>query len=107
MLPLTGSPLGPGAQVVPEATGRSGLPVSGSMHYTVRYGQSAEFGGGLGNWQTANVSGDLDYANGKTRRPFSMTYGGGYTWTISGPTYTTGLFQHLLLSQGFVYRKWR
>ena len=35
-----------------------------------------------------------------------MNYTGGYTWTIAGPSYVTGLFQHLFLSQGIVWRKW-
>jgi hypothetical protein len=94
------------AQVVPEATGPTGLPVSGDLHYDLHYSQTAEFGGSLGNWQTANASGDAGYANGNTRLPFRMNYTGGYTWTITGPSYLTGLFQHLFLSQGFVWHKW-
>ena len=94
------------AQVVPEATGPSGPPVSGSLHYDLRYSQNAEFGGSLGNWQTANASADAGYANGNTRLPFSLNYTGGYSWTIAGPSYSTGFFQRLSLSQGIVWRKW-
>lgn len=94
------------AQVVPEATGPSGPPVSGNLHYAVRYSQTAEFGGGLGDWQTANASADAGYANGNTRLPFSLNYAGGYSWTIAGPSYSTGFFQRLSLSQGIVWRKW-
>ncbi len=93
-------------QVVPEATGPRGLPVTGNLDYTFRYTQTAEFGSTLGNWQTSNASAQVDYANGKERLPFNLTYGGGYTWTETGPTYSTGLFQHLLASQGFTWPKW-
>jgi hypothetical protein len=94
------------AQVVPEATAGRGLPVSGTLHYDLRYSQSADFGSTLGDWQTANASADANYANGKANLPFSLNYGGGYTWTLAGPGYSTGFFQHLTLSQGFVRRKW-
>jgi hypothetical protein len=49
----------------------------------------------------------VDYGNKKERLPFSLNYGGGYTWTIAGPSYSTGLFQRLSLSQAYVQRKWR
>src|SRR5271169_296727 len=94
------------AQVVPAATGPGGPAVSGNLHYALRYSQSAESGSSLGDWQTSSSSVSLDYANDNPRRPFSLNYGGGYTWTLTGPTYSTGLFQHLLLSQGIVWSKW-
>jgi hypothetical protein len=93
-------------QDVSAATGSRGLPVSGNLDYTFRYSQTAEFGGASGDWHTANASAQVDYANGKERIPFNLTYGGGYTWTITGPTYSTGLFQHLLVSQGLTWPKW-
>jgi len=90
-----------GAQVAPEAT-------SGAAHmdYSLRYSQTAEFGGNIGNWQTAAASGLVDYANGSERLPFSLTNTGGYTFTFAGPSYTTGLFEHLLISQGIIWRRW-
>jgi hypothetical protein len=94
------------AQVVPAATGPRGLPLAGTLHYAFRYSQTAEFGTSLGDWQTATPSASLDYTNGNERLPFSLTYGGGYTWTINGPSYSTGLFQRLSLSQGIDWRKW-
>lgn len=94
------------AQVVPEATGPRGLPVSSNLHYTLRYSQTAEFGGGLGNWQTANPSASVDYENRNTRLPFALNYAGGYTATLSGPSYGTGFFQHLFISQGISGRRW-
>jgi hypothetical protein len=94
------------AQVEPAATGpRNPLP-SGDLSYSARYSQSAEFGSDIGNYQISTLSGDVDYANGNERHPFSLSYGGGYTWNISGPGYAKGLFQHLFVSQGFVWRKW-
>jgi hypothetical protein len=94
------------AQVVPEATGPSKLPLSGNLNYALRYSQTAQFGGGLGDWQTGSISGSVDYTNGTSRHPFSMGYGGGYTKTYTGPSYDTGVFQHLFISQGLVGRKW-
>jgi hypothetical protein len=94
------------AQVVPEAEAGHGLPVHGYFHYDLRYSQTADFGSGLGNYQTANASGDADYRNRKETVPFTLNYGGGYTWTLSGPSYLTGFFQHVLLSQGLVRHKW-
>ena len=93
-------------QVVPAATGPRGLPVGGNLDYTFRYSQTAELSGTLGNQQRTTASGNVDYTNTSTRLPFNLEYGGGYIWTIAGPSYATGLFQNLLLSQGIVWRNW-
>jgi hypothetical protein len=90
------------AQVVPAGTAGAA-----TLNYSLRYSQTAEFGSSLGDWQTSNASAEVDYANGKGRLPFSLNYGGGYTWTLAGPTYMTGLFQRLLLSQGIDWRRWK
>ena len=94
------------AQVAPAATGPGGIPVTGNVHYAFRYSQTAELGATMGDWQTSNASASFDYANVSKQLPFTMEYSGGYTWTISGPTYSTGQFQHLSLSQGIHWRKW-
>ena len=93
-------------QVAPAATGPGSIPLSGSLHYSVRYSQTAMFGNLEGDRQSGTVSGDADYANTNARRPFTMAYGGGYSFHISGPSYANGLSQHLTLSQGIVERKW-
>jgi hypothetical protein len=95
-----------GAQVAPAATGPSGVPITGNFRFDTHYSQSAEFGGSLGNWQTSTASAELGYSNDSTRRPFSLNYAGGYTWTISGPDYSNGLFQRLSLTQGILWHKW-
>jgi hypothetical protein len=89
------------AQVAPAATGGAA-----TLSYVFRLSQTDVFGP-LGNWQTIVPSASVDYSNGGTRYPFNLNYGGGYTATINGPTYETGLFQHLLLSQGIDWHKWR
>ncbi len=94
------------AQVVPEATGPARLPISGNLNYSLRYSQTAEFGNLYGNWQTSGFSGSASYANGKEHLPFSLTFSGGDTWAITGVPYGKGPFESLLLSQGFVGRKW-
>ena len=93
-------------QVEPAATGPS-LPLpGGNFDYSIRYAQTAEFGRSLGNWQTGVISGSLNYSSGRERFPFNMEYGGGYNFSIAGPSYGQGLFQHLALMQGVTGRKW-
>lgn len=94
------------AQVVPAATASGGLPSTGNLHYAFRYSQGAQFASDMGDWQTSTPSVSLDYASENQRHPFSLNYSGGYTWTLTGPTYSTGLFQRLFLAQGFEWRKW-
>ena len=95
------------AQVVPAATGPSSLPVNGNLQYALRYGQTAQFSSFEPNLVASTVSGSLNYTNTSQRVPFSIDYGGGYTWTVTGPSYESGLFQHLLISQGIDWRKWK
>lgn len=90
------------AQVAPAATG-----ASSNFDYILRYSQSAQFGGSYGDWQTAIPSGEIDYTNGVRRAPFALHFVGGYTWTLTGPGYTTGWFERLSLSQQVSGRKWQ
>jgi hypothetical protein len=98
------------AQVAPAATGPTGptgLPVSGSLHYDLRYTQTEQFyGGPQGDRQMSVVSGEVTYTNANTRRPFILTYSGGDMWTISGEEGGTGIYQHLMASQGFIGHSW-
>jgi hypothetical protein len=95
------------AQVVPAATRPPGLPLSGTLHYDVHYTQTAQFYGGTrGNTQMSIVSGEVAYSNAGTVYPFTLSYSGGDMWTISGPREGAGIFQHLLVSQGFLGRSW-
>ena len=90
------------AQVSPQATAGTAV-----LQYSARYAQSASFyGGSLGDSQSAILSGNVEYANGFKHRPFSLTFGGGYSWNIAGTSYGDGLFENLSLSQGIVGRKW-
>jgi hypothetical protein len=90
------------AQVAPQGTAGAAV-----LQYSARYAQSASFyGGTLGDSQNAILSGDVDYANGFKRRPFSLTFGGGYSWNIAGASYGSGLFENLAVSQGILGRKW-
>jgi hypothetical protein len=90
------------AQTSPEATAGTA-----ELQYSARYGQSAEFlPGSLGDSQNAILSGNVNYANGFKRRPFTLTFGGGYSWNIAGTSYGDGLFENLSISQGIVGRKW-
>lgn len=89
------------AQVAPSATsGAAGL------RYTFRYAETAETYAANGDRQTITPSASVEYDSNEERHPFRMKYSGGYTWNIAGPSYATGVFQRLLLSQTFVWHKW-
>lgn len=95
------------AQVVPAVEGPTGLPVSGTLHYSLLYTQTAQFyGGSTGTVQNAVASGELSYANSSAAHPFGVTYSGGDIWNISGEPEGTGVFQHMLISQGLARRYW-
>lgn len=89
------------SQVAPAAT--SG---SAGLSYALRYSETANYADTLGTWHTIDTSGSLDYTNGRTNRPFGLVYSGGYTSTLSGPSYSQGAFQVLSISQGINWRKW-
>ncbi len=94
------------AQVVPAVTGPTGLPVSGTLSYDLRYSQTAQFGDNQNDQQWSFASGDMSYANMGQRLPFRMQYGGGYGWDWDGSSSSQNFFQHLSLSQGIVGRVW-
>lgn len=99
-----------GAQVVPAATGPGGPLVSGNLSYSLRYSQTALLYGSNqvtgGNQVTSIASANVEYADSNERLPFSLNYGGGYMSSISGPSLGTGVFQHLVVSQGLVEPRW-
>lgn len=99
------------AQVVPEATGpgvapEAAGPGGSTLQYALRYSEIAQFATSIQNIQAATVSGSFNYLSANDRHPFTMLYGGGYTWVLSGPDYGSGESQHLFLSQGLNGRKW-
>ncbi len=95
------------AQVVPAVNGPRPLAVSGTLSYDLRYSQTAQFyGGSQGDAQRSVASGELTYANLSESRPFGLTYSGGDMWNISGNYGGTGVFQHMLVSQGLKGRQW-
>jgi hypothetical protein len=65
------------------------------LTYAMRFSETANFGGTLDNWNTINPSGSVNYTNGRKTHPFELDYAGGYTATLSGPSYSTGIFQRL------------
>lgn len=90
-----------GAQVAPAARGGdNGLPLNTrNLHYALRYSESAQFSSVQPTEQMSTISGSADYGSRSEHNPFTLNYAGGYTWTLSGPDYASGLFQHLMLSQ--------
>jgi hypothetical protein len=95
------------AQVEPAVPDAAALLAGGTFHYDVRYSQTAQFyGGAEGDLQRSVVSGETTYSGVKETHPFNLTYSGGDMWAISGTSEGAGVFQHLLVSQGFLGRKW-
>ncbi len=93
------------AQVTPEATSQIKVGVSGTLTYSARYSQIAEFYGGT-TAQLANLSGSFGYSTTSERRPTSITLGAGDSWGISGFTFNGGPYEDLSVSQGFAGQYW-
>ncbi len=91
------------AQVAPAATAGPAY-----FRFSARYAETAGFYNGDSgrDQQKAIASGNVSYANGAERLPFTLTYGGGYSWTIAGPDYGSRFFQHMTLTQGFIGARW-
>jgi hypothetical protein len=95
------------AQVGPDVTDAATLLAGGTLHYDVRYSQTAQFyGGPEGDLVRSVVSGEMTYSGTRETLPFNVTYSGGDMWAVSGTSEGSGVFQHLLASQGFLGRKW-
>ena len=94
------------AQVQPSAMGGTALQVGKGLDYAFRYGQTAQFSHSQGTLQTSSVSATVGYVNKQKRYPFTMNYGGGYIWTLSGPAYQTGQFHRMALTQGIEFKRW-
>lgn len=93
------------AQVAPEATSPFRLAVNGTVNYSARYGQMAEFYNGTSS-QMADLSGDIGYSTTSERAPTSVTFGIGDNWSLSGTGYNSGPYENLALSQGIVGEHW-
>lgn len=93
------------AQVTPEATSQIKVGVSGTLTYSARYSQLAEFYGGTTS-QLANLSGNFGYSTTSERHPTSITLGAGDSWGLSGISYNGGPYEDLSVSQGFAGQYW-
>lgn len=98
------------AQVEPAATGPGGPLVNGDLSYSVHYAQTNIFYSdnqvNSGDQSAGIASADVEYVHPNERYPFHMDYGGGYMWSIAGQSLGSGVFQHVLASQGMVGRRW-
>ena len=104
---VAGAQQNPVAAGPADLTGQAGPAGGGTLHYDLRYAQTARFGGIQGDQQESFVSGDASFTGLSQWLPFSMQYGGGYGWVWSGPPEPGNLFQHLKLSQGIIRRTWK
>ncbi|MGA3131159.1 MAG: hypothetical protein ABSD59_10185 [Terracidiphilus sp.] len=101
LLMVFGAVAGAKAQVAPEGITPRKLSISGTLTYSARYSQMANFYNGS-NGQQASISGDFGYSTTSERAPFAITIGAGDSWTISGATYNSGPYETLSVSQGIV-----
>jgi hypothetical protein len=90
-----------------DSVGPADLAVGGTLHYDLRYAETARWGDSQGSQQQSYASGDASYTGQSQLLPFSLQYGGGYGWVWSGQSEPGNFFQHLLLSQGIVRRSWK
>lgn len=91
------------AQVAPATTS------SAELVYDLRYSQTVETYNEHRLRVERNVaSGEIEYLNGNEHTPFRVTYSGGDIWAVgdSNSVSGTAVFQHCLLSQGYVARQW-
>jgi hypothetical protein len=98
---------GVSAQVAPAASGRTEPILVNKLQYALRYSQGTQFSSAYSSMQNSTISGDVFYVSQNSRYPLTMNYGGGYTWTLTGPDYMSGQSHHMFLSQGFDWRKTR
>jgi len=104
-LMVLGAVAGAKAQVAPEGISPRKLSISGTLTYSARYSQMADFYNGS-TGQTASISGNFGYSTTSERAPFAVTIGAGDSWTISGATFDSGPYETLSLSQGIVGQHW-
>jgi hypothetical protein len=103
---VTRAQVAPAANIPNGLPGLPNLPVSGTLRYDLHYSQTVQFyGGSGGDTQNSILSGDASYANTSKRLPFSLQYGGGFSWVLTGPPSAGNVFQHLSVSQGMAWRK--
>ncbi len=102
---LMGSALRAGAQVAPEATSPGSLGVSGTLTYAARYSHMIEYYSGQSG-QMASISGNFGYATTSKHYPFSVNFGAGDSWTLTGPSFDTGPYENLNITQNIVGHKW-
>ncbi len=93
------------AQVEPEATSPLKLGISGTLSYSARYMQMADFYAG-GTSQMANLSGNFGYSTTSERHPTSLTFGAGDSWTLSGQDFNSGPYVSLSVSQSVAGQHW-
>jgi hypothetical protein len=93
------------AQVEPAATGPA--RPTGNFNYSLHDSYSAWWSQALGNQQADSVSGIIGYTGGKSKRPLTVDYSGGFTFNLTGENYDSGYFQNLRLAETIGGRKWR
>lgn len=94
------------AQVEPEAISPGRVAVKGTLTYSARYSQIAEFYNG-GTGQMANLSGNFGYSTTSQRHPTSISLGAGDSWRISGIDYSGGPYESLTVSQALNGEHWQ
>ena len=84
----------------------AGLPFGGILRYDLHFSQTSQSGGSQNGQESSYLSGDASYSNTAKLLPFSFQYGGGYGRSWNESNSGGNIFQHLSLTQGFVWRTW-
>src|SRR5579863_6487057 len=93
------------AQVEPEATSPGKIGVSGTLTYSARYSQIAEFFSNS-TGEMANLSGNFGYTSTSERHPTAITIQAGDSWGLTGIGFSSGPYENLVISQTLAQRHW-
>lgn len=92
------------AQVEPQATSPGSIAISGTLTYSARYSQIAEFYANR-TGEMASIFGNLTYSSTGERHPTSIALGVGDSWALSGIGFSNGPYEDLTVSQSISGRR--
>ena len=92
------------AQVEPQATSPGKVTVSGTLTYSARYSQIAEFYSNRSGLM-ANLSGDFGYTSASERHPTALTISAGDSWSLTGIGFSSGPYENFSVSQSINGRR--
>ncbi len=92
-------------QVEPQATSPGKVGISGTLTYSARYAQIAEFFSNS-TGEMASLSGNFGYTSTSERHPTAITIQAGDSWGLTGIGFSSGPYENLVISQTLTQRHW-